>query len=244
MKIKLNGTVIDGDDAFIYEWLDIPYISSSKLSNLPTNGEDLEIELNSYGGSVFAGSEIYTILKSYPGKVTITVTGIAASAASVIAMAADVVKISPTAQLMLHNAWTTVRGNAYDFEKEAEVLRGVNESIANAYMLKTGKSKDELLAIMEKESWFTAEKAIEIGLADEMLFQEEIQPQDIAANIGGGLPHQAVEKIANLIKQPLNIDYDKLADKVAEKLKNTEKDEPKSKAKPKQQSLGFDRFVF
>lgn len=244
MKIKLNGTVIDGDDAFIYEWLGIPHISSAQLNNLPTNSEDLEIELNSYGGSVFAGSEIYTILKSYPGKVTITVTGIAASAASVIAMAADVVKISPTAQLMLHNAWTTASGNAYDFEKEAEVLRGVNESIANAYMLKTGKSKDELLAIMEKETWFTAEKAIEIGLADEMLFQEEIQPQDIAANIGGGLPHQAVEKIANLIKQPLNIDYDKLADKVAEKLKNTEKDEPKSKAKPKQQSLGFDRFVF
>lgn len=244
MKIKLNGTVIDNDDAFIYEWLGIPHISSAQLNNLPTNGEDLEIELNSYGGSVFAGSEIYTILKSYPGKVTITVTGIAASAASVIAMAADVVKISPTAQLMLHNAWTTASGNASDFEKEAEVLRGVNESIANAYMLKTGKSKDELLAIMEKETWFTAEKAIEIGLADEMLFQEEIQPQDIAANIGGGLPHQAVEKIANLIKQPLNIDYDKLADKVAEKLKNTEKDEPKSKAKPKQQSLGFDRFVF
>ena len=244
MKIKLNGTVIDGDDAFIYEWLGIPHVSSAQLNNLPTNGEDLEIELNSYGGSVFAGSEIYTILKSYPGNVIITVTGIAASAASVIAMAADVVKISPTAQLMLHNAWTKASGNASDFEKEAEVLRGVNESIANAYMLKTGKSKDELLAIMEKESWFTAEKAIEIGLADEMLFQEEIQPQDIAANIGGGLPHQAVEKIANLIKQPLNIDYDKLADKVAEKLKNTEKDEPKSKAKPKQQSLGFDRFVF
>lgn len=244
MKIKLNGTVIDSDDAFIYEWLGIPHISSAQLNNLPINGEDLEIELNSYGGSVFAGSEIYTILKSYPGKITITVTGIAASAASVIAMAADVVKISPTAQLMLHNAWTTASGNASDFEKEAEVLRGVNESIANAYMLKTGKSKDELLAIMEKESWFTAEKAIEIGLADEMLFQEEIQPQDIAANIGGGLPHQAVEKIANLIKQPLNIDYDKLADKVAEKLKNIEKDEPKSKAKPKQQSLGFDRFVF
>lgn len=244
MKIKLNGTVIDSNDAFIYEWLGIPHISSAQLNNLPTNGEDLEIELNSYGGSVFAGSEIYTILKSYPGKVTITVTGIAASAASVIAMAADVVKISPTAQLMLHNAWMTASGNASDFEKEAEVLRGVNESIANAYMLKTGKSKDELLAIMEKETWFTAEKAIEIGLADEMLFQEEIQPQDIAANIGGGLPHQAVEKIANLIKQPLNIDYDKLADKVAEKLKNTEKDEPKSKAKHKQQSLGFDRFVF
>lgn len=244
MKIKLNGTVIDGDDAFIYEWLGIPHISSAQLNNLPTNGEDLEIELNSYGGSVFAGSEIYTILKSYPGKVAIIVTGIAASAASVIAMAADVVKISPTAQLMLHNAWATASGNASDFEKEAEVLRGVNESIANAYMLKTGKSKDELLTIMEKETWFTAEKAIEIGLADEMLFQEEIQPQDIAANIGGGLPHQAVEKIANLIKQPLNIDYDKLADKVAEKLKNTEKDEPKSKAKPKQQSLGFDRFVF
>lgn len=244
MKIKLNGTVIDSDDAFIYEWLGIPHISSAQLNNLPTNGEDLEIELNSYGGSVFAGSEIYTILKSYPGKVTITVTGIAASAASVIAMAADVVKISPTAQLMLHKAWTTASGNASDFEKEAEVLRGVNESIANAYMLKTGKSKDELLAIMEKETWFTAEKAIEIGLADEILFQEEIQPQDIAANIGGGLPHKAVEKIANLIKQPLNIDYDKLADKVAEKLKNTEKDESKSKAKPKQQSLGFDRFVF
>lgn len=244
MKIKLNGTVIDSNDAFIYEWLGIPHISSAQLNNLPTNGEDLEIELNSYGGSVFGGSEIYTILKSYPGNVIITVTGIAASAASVIAMAADVVKMSPTAQLMLHNAWTTARGNAADFEKEAEVLRGINESIANAYMLKTGKSKDELLAIMEKESWFTAEKAVEIGLADEMLFQEEIQPQDIAANIGGGLPHQAVEKIANLIKQPLNIDYDKLADKVADKLKNTEKNEPKSKAKHKQQSLGFDRFVF
>ncbi|XBG72204.1 ATP-dependent Clp protease proteolytic subunit [Enterococcus cecorum] len=87
MKIKLNGTVIDSDDAFIYEWLGIPHISSAQLNNLPTNGEDLEIELNSYGGSVFAGSEIYTILKSYPGNVIITVTGIVASVASVIAMA-------------------------------------------------------------------------------------------------------------------------------------------------------------
>src|SRR5690606_38566253 len=123
------------DDKWIYEWFGLEATSPKDITDVieKLDGEDLEIEINSPGGNVFAGSEIYTALKNYPGKVTINIVGLAASAASVAAMSGDVVRISPTAQIMIHNARNRQEGDYRAMQHSAEVLENVNKSIANAY---------------------------------------------------------------------------------------------------------------
>ena len=130
--------------AWIYDWFDWD-CTAPKNVVLPETGEDIEVHINSGGGDVYAGSEIYTALRSYSGKVVVKIVGIAASAASVIAMAGDEVEISPTAQIMIHNVSSNVSGDHNALLHEAEVLEGFNKSIANAYIYKTGKALDDLL---------------------------------------------------------------------------------------------------
>lgn len=171
MKIKIQGTIIPDDLADVYEWLGITYTSPKSVA-LPTGKEEVEIEINSYGGDVYAGSEIYTALKSYPGKVTTTITGIAASMASIIAMAGDTVRITPTGQIMIHNVSSYSEGNKHDFEHEAGVLSGYDKTLANAYRLKTKLSEEELLDLMDHETWLTPQEALEKGFVDEILFDD------------------------------------------------------------------------
>lgn len=171
MKIKIQGTIIPDDLADVYEWLGITYTSPKSVA-LPPGKEEVEVEINSYGGDVYAGSEIYTVLKSYPGKVTTTITGIAASMASIIAMAGDTVRITPTGQIMIHNVSSYSEGNKHDFEHEAGVLSGYDKTLANAYRLKTKLSEEELLELMDHETWLTPQEALEKGFADEILFDD------------------------------------------------------------------------
>lgn len=171
MKIKIQGTIVPDDVAEVYEWFGLSYTSPKDIS-LPAGGEDIDVEINSYGGDVYAGSEIYTALKSYPGRVTTTVTGIAASMASIIAMAGDRVRISPTGQIMIHNVSSYSEGDKNDFEKEAGVLAGYDKTLANAYRLKTKLSEQELLELMNHETWLTPQEALEKGFVDEILFDE------------------------------------------------------------------------
>lgn len=171
MKIKIQGTIIPDDLADVYEWLGVTY-TSPKSVVLPPGKEEVEVEINSYGGDVYAGSEIYTALKSYPGKVTTTITGIAASMASIIAMAGDTVRITPTGQIMIHNVSSYSEGNKRDFEHEAGVLAGYDKTLANAYRLKTKLSEEELLDLMDHETWLTPQEALEKGFVDEILFDD------------------------------------------------------------------------
>lgn len=171
MKIKIQGTIVPDDVAEVYEWFGLSHTSPKDIS-LPAGGEDIDVEINSYGGDVYAGSEIYTALKSYPGRVTTTVTGIAASMASIIAMAGDRVRISPTGQIMIHNVSSYSEGDKNDFEKEAGVLAGYDKTLANAYRLKTKLSEQELLELMNHETWLTPQEALEKGFVDEILFDE------------------------------------------------------------------------
>ncbi|MBO8759618.1 ATP-dependent Clp protease proteolytic subunit, partial [Staphylococcus aureus] len=107
MKINVKGAIIPNDDKWIYEMLEMDATSPKDIADsLPDTNEDIDVIINSGGGDVYSGSEIYTSLKTYPGKVNIKIVGVAASAASVIAMAGDHIEISPTAQIMIHNAWT------------------------------------------------------------------------------------------------------------------------------------------
>ena len=134
---------------------------------------DVTIYLNSPGGNVFAAAEIYTMIRDYPHNVKVRIASIAASAATVIAMAGDVVQMSPTALLFVHDPSTIAMGNTKDMEKAITTLNEVKESIINAYAAKTGLSRNKISKLMSDETWMNAKKAVELGFADEILFDEK-----------------------------------------------------------------------
>ncbi len=139
------------------------------------------IWLNSPGGDCIAASQIYSMLMDYTGDVTVKIDGIAASAASVIAMAGTKVMMAPTALMMIHNPMTAAYGNHTDMEKAIEMLDEVKESIINAYEIRTGLSRARLSHLMDSETWMNANKAIELGFADEVLSDEKKNVADIPA---------------------------------------------------------------
>ncbi|NTW70671.1 MAG: Clp protease ClpP [Eubacteriaceae bacterium] len=142
-------------------------------SELMNEGGDITIWINSPGGDVFAASQIYNMLMDYKGKVTVKIDGLAASAASVIAMAGGEVLMSPVAMMMIHNPMTIAFGDTAEMKKAISMLSEVKESIINAYEIKTGLSRAKLANLMDAESWFNAKKAIELGFADKIMFSEE-----------------------------------------------------------------------
>lgn len=202
-KIPIKGAIISDNLQRIYDWIGIEATSPGKvIASLPTDNTEIEVVINSGGGDVFAGSEIYTALKEYEGNSTSKIVGIAASAASVIAMGTDRTLIAPTAQMMIHNVSTSAGGDYRDFEHTAEILKSANKSIANAYKIKTGKSDEDLKALMDAETWFNSDTAIEHGFADEVLFSDK-QEISLSANFGGiTLNDDAVEKILSLMEEP------------------------------------------
>ena len=139
--------------------------------DLEAEDGDVTVWINSPGGNVFAAAEIYTMLKEYAGAVTVRIASIAASAASVIAMAGDQVQMSPTALLMIHDPSTIAMGNAKDMEKAIETLNEVKESIINAYIAKTGLRHNKVAELMESETWMNAKKALDRGFCDEILYE-------------------------------------------------------------------------
>ena len=144
---------------------------------------DVTVWINSPGGNVFAAAEIYTMLKDYKGSITVKIDAIAASAASVVAMAGDTVQMSPVAMLMIHDPSTVAMGNTKDMEKAIEVLNEVKESIINAYASKSGLSHARIANLMSNETWMNAKKAVELGFADEILFSKiEDEPDSDPAN--------------------------------------------------------------
>lgn len=141
-------------------------------------GEDADITvwINSPGGDVFAASEIYTMLKEYgnsKGLVTIKIDSLAASAASIIAMAGDAVEISPTGMLMLHDPWTITEGNSAELKAAARMLDEVKESIINAYEGRTGLPREKLARLMKEETWLNANRALELGFVDKIMFDRD-----------------------------------------------------------------------
>ena len=206
MKIDIKGPIISSDDQWIYDYFEIESTSPKKINEILKgikDGEELEIMINSGGGSVFAGSEIYTALKSHKGNATAKIVGIAASAASVIAMAANKVVISPTAQIMIHNVSTIVAGDYRDLQHEANVIENMNKSISNAYALKTKLGQEELLELMNNETWLNAQQAKEKGFADEIMFDEGNQ---LVASFGNSqmLPAEVINKVKNELIEKKN----------------------------------------
>lgn len=136
----------------------------------------MTVWLNSPGGDVFAASQIYSMLKNHKGKVTVKIDGIAASAASVVAMAGDETLIAPTALMMIHDPSTCAMGNKSDMEKAIILLDEVKESIINAYETKSHLSRNKIAKLMSDETWLNAKKAYEMGFVDGILFAEKKMP--------------------------------------------------------------------
>src|SRR5690625_1946761 len=145
MKIDIKGAIVSNDDQWIYDMFEMESTSPKNVleSIEGANGEDLEFIINSGGGSVFDASEIYTAIREYPGKTTAKIVGLAASAASFIAIGADHVLISPTGQMMIHNASTVSMGDYREMDKASNLLKNTNQTVSNAYRLKTGLSEQE-----------------------------------------------------------------------------------------------------
>lgn len=195
-KIEVKGTIVGNADKWIYEWfgMDATCPKDVNAAISEANGEPLLVEINSGGGDVFAGSEIYTALKAYAGTVEINIVGLAASAASVIAQAGHS-RISPTALFMVHNVSGSAAGDFHDMQQEAEILQTANKAVAAAYLEKTGKSMEELLGIMDAETWMDAQKAVEYGFVDEVMFASA----PTLTNGIGVLSAQTIHKLKDLL---------------------------------------------
>ncbi|MDU4960033.1 MAG: Clp protease ClpP [Sporomusaceae bacterium] len=156
-------------------WFDDDITPKKFKAELTAAAGDIAVWLNSPGGDVFAASQIYTMLKEYESKVTVKIDGIAASAASVIAMAGDEIVMSPVAMMMIHNPATVVFGEAADLASGIKLLNEVKESIINAYEQRTGLPRGKISNMMDAETWFSAQKAVELGFADKILYAPDAQ---------------------------------------------------------------------
>ena len=154
-------------------WFDDDITPTAFKKELLSGEGDITVWINSPGGDCVAASQIYSMLMDYKGNVTVKIDGIAASAASVIAMAGTEVLMSPTSLLMIHNPLTVAVGDSAEMQKAIAMLDEVKESIINAYEIKTGLSRAKLSHFMDAETWMNAKKAIELGFADDLLFKSQ-----------------------------------------------------------------------
>jgi ATP-dependent Clp protease protease subunit len=168
----LNGTIASeswySDDV-------TPQMFKNELSQY---SGDLTVFINSPGGDCFAASEIYTALKEHRGKITVKIDGIAASAASVIAMSGDMIEMSPTAMLMIHNPSMMLYGEASELEQGIDFLNEVKESIINAYEIKTGLSRSKISHLMNSETWMNAHAAHDLGFCDRIMYSDKDEDKE------------------------------------------------------------------
>ena len=164
----LNGTIAEES------WFDDDITPQLFKEELMAGSGDITVWINSPGGDCVAAAQIYNMLMDYKGSVTVKIDGIAASAASVIAMAGTKVLVSPVSMLMIHNPMTVAFGNSAEMQKAIDMLASVKDSILNAYEIKTGLSRTKLSHLMDAETWMDANKAIELGFADEIMQRSAI----------------------------------------------------------------------
>jgi len=242
-ELNIKGPIIRSEERFIYDWLGRDYTCSSDIVGaLPNDGSDVHVIINSGGGDLYSGTEMYTAFKAYDGNITVDII-YAGSAAGLAAMGATTVRMSPVGQFMLHNVQGSATGDHSIMQKTGELLKKTNESISSAYQLKTGKSQEEILALMDKTTWMTAEEAKENGFADEILFVGEDTPR-LAANSEDMLPEDVIKAMRGLMSRAdqanASPDMEQLtetiANKVFQKISNAE-------AKPKAANP-LKRFVY
>ncbi|MCR0869004.1 Clp protease ClpP [Staphylococcus aureus] len=245
MKVEIKGVIVSNEDKWVYEMLGMDSTCPKEvLTPLESSDEDIDVVINSNGGNLAAGSEIYTHLRAHKGKVNVRITAIAASAASLIAMAGDHIEMSPVARMMIHNPSSIAQGEVKDLNHAAETLDHVAQIMAEAYAVRAGKTKQELVEMMDKETWLNADEAIEQGFADSKMFEND--KMQIVASGAHVLSKDVINRVTALMsKAPeVNIDIDAIANKVIEKINMKEKESEIDVADSKVSTNGFSRFLF
>lgn len=205
--IPIKGTIVSNNDKWIYDWFEIEAVCPKDVAKLlsEANGEDLTVEINSGGGDVFAGNEIYYLLSQYKGNMIIDIVGFAGSAASLPAMAGKC-RIVPSGLVMIHNVSGGARGDHHAMDKTAEVLKTANKAISNAYLTKTGLSQEKLLALMDEEKWMEAQEAVKLGFVDEIINDNGKIAKPIKnlynSTFANVLSPEVIEKVRNEVKNP------------------------------------------
>ena len=201
VTIQMNGEVIPSDYADVYDYLGYENINPKAIKQAlnEANGSDVTLEINSPGGYVDAGSEIYTALKEYQGQVTAKITGQACSAASWIALAADRVEMSPTAQMMIHRASTISIGNSDDLASDLNALNSLDKSFVDLYSQRTGLDAQEVYRLMCNTTWMNAKEAVDKGFADEIMFQNDKKTALVNADGSLSVKPDMINKIKNLL---------------------------------------------
>ena len=192
MRVTLNGIVSSDEDRWIYEWFGYRAFSPEQVRDAIAQnpeGEELVLEINSPGGSVFAGAEIYSVLRSCGISTRAEIQSLAASAASYLCLGCGTVAISPVAQMMMHLPSTSTEGDRTEHQRSIQMLDTTREAILNAYELKAGvkSNRASLRRMMNAETWLSAQDAMGLGLADEILGQSgeaELGPSGLVNAFG------------------------------------------------------------
>lgn len=206
----LNGTIAEES------WFDDDITPQLFKEELNSGSGDITVWINSPGGDCVAAAQIYNMLMDYPHDVTVKIDGIAASAASVIAMAGTKVLISPVGMMMVHNPATIAWGDSAEMQKAIEMLESVKDSIINAYEIKTSLSRAKLSHLMDAETWMDANKAVELGFADGILHRADI-------------PENAESPTVSMLYSKTAV-VNSLMDKIAAKCKTKLKPEPQGRS--------------
>ena len=216
--LYLNGTIAEES------WFDDDVTPQLFKEELMAGSGNITVWINSPGGDCVAAAQIYNMLMDYKGNVTVKIDGIAASAASVIAMAGTKVLMSPVSMLMIHNPMTVAMGDTVEMQKAIEMLGSVKDSIINAYEIKTGLSRAKLSHLMDAETWMDAGKAVELGFADGIMTRsdafEDVEPPAVSmlyskANVINSL----MDKIAAKCAIPHNPDVQETTGRSVDELK-------------------------
>lgn len=201
MAVEIKGYVVSDDDQPIYSLFGYATTAPGNIRQaiVDANGGPLDVEISTcYGGNIFAGSEMYSALRGYSGGVNIRITGLAASAASVIAMAGPS-EMSPTAQLMVHRVSTMAQGNYHTMDDASDSLQQADKAMAAAYVAKSGMAEKDALKMMDAETWITAAQAVEMGLVDKI--SDAATPQIVNAAYGLPLPRAVIEKTRSMLAE-------------------------------------------
>lgn len=212
----LNGTIAEDS------WFDDDVTPQMFKKELMDGSGDITVWINSPGGDCVVAAQIYNMLREYQGNVTVKIDGIAASAASVIAMAGDKVLMSPVSMMMIHNPMTIAFGDSGEMQKAIDMLYSVKDSIINAYEIKTGLSRVKLAHLMDSETWMDANKAIELGFADEIIQRN-------------GAVDMEVPQVSMLYSKTAVVNS--LKERIAEKCRIQQKNETENDNKVKADSL-------
>ena len=198
--LRLEGAIAEES------WFDDEVTPAAFKAELTSGSGPITVWINSPGGDCVAAAQIYNMLMDYPADVTVRIDGIAARAASVIAMAGTKVQMSPVSVMMIHNPLTVAMGDSDEMRRAIQLLDEVKESIINAYEIKTGLSRAKLSHLMDGETWMNAKKALELGFCDEILYQPEAEPapEDSFTFSRRAVTNSLLDKLKTRIPKPDN----------------------------------------